>query len=425
MSVKSSYSHRSLERKKKKKKKKKKNGRVESRQSTPFGSETSDPPKHAVEANIKVVANAVAAVCKDSLSDEEGHVNRGPLCNSRKKLPVIFLEHEPHSRGSTGISRRGQVEASQVQPARSWPTGHLMPFAKHAAQESELVKERQRFERQLEHTRKEMEEAIANNDKKHVDEILKEQQKFQAKIDAIEKGREELRTDMEKLIAERERSHKEDHDAQLSEAHEARESLTHEVNQMKKQMEAQAAATQRHKEELERALELAKENEGDVQFVSLLALGALQEQAERAAKLQEEMAKEMIEREAALQRKVSQEQDLRERQMQGSSGGGGGGSSSGSSSSSSRCIRQARRLRPTPRRRSSRQTQRSMRFKGDDKTYNATRHCPMKSESWMLEGQPPVLVTLEDLEDILALLRQQLSSTSEARPAGGLGSTAR
>lgn len=249
------------------------------------------------------------------MSDEEGHVNRGPLCNSRKKLPVIFLEHEPHSRGSTGISRRGQVEASQVQPARSWPTGHLMPFAKHAAQESELVKERQRFERQLEHTRKEMEEAIANNDKKHVDEILKEQQKFQAKIDAIEKGREELRTDMEKLIAERERSHKEDHDAQLSEAHEARESLTHEVNQMKKQMEAQAAATQRHKEELERALELAKENEGDVQFVSLLALGALQEQAERAAKLQEEMAKEMIEREAALQRKVSQEQDLRERQM--------------------------------------------------------------------------------------------------------------
>ncbi len=185
--------------------------------------------------------------------------------------------------------------------------------------ESELAKERQRFERQLEDTRKEMEEAIANNDKKHMEEIAKEERKFEAKIKAIEKGRKELRTNMEKLIAERERMHKEELAKYYQELHESRESrgiLVAEVAELKRLAKEQAAQTQRHKEELERALEVARDGYNDnVKALSVLALETLRRQDEQAAKAQKEMAAEMKAREAALVRKFSREQELRERRM--------------------------------------------------------------------------------------------------------------
>jgi len=105
--------------------------------------------------------------------------------------------------------------------------------------ESELLKERQRFERQLEMTRREMEEAIATHDRQHIEALAEEQQRFQAKIDAIERGREELRTDMERLIADRERAHREQlarYDQQLVESREARVTLAGEVAEMQRRI---------------------------------------------------------------------------------------------------------------------------------------------------------------------------------------------
>ena len=174
--------------------------------------------------------------------------------------------------------------------------------------ESELVKERQRFERQLELTRKDMVEAIANNDKKHIEEIAKEQQKFEAKIQAIEKGREELHTTMEKLIAERERVHKEElakYDQQLHESREARETLAGEIAEMKQLAKKQAAQMQRHQEQ----------HEINVELLSVLALEAFKKQEEQAAKTQQNMAAEMRARESALKRKLEKEKELHERQM--------------------------------------------------------------------------------------------------------------
>ena len=70
--------------------------------------------------------------------------------------------------------------------------------------ESKMVKERHWAERNLELMRKDMEKAIASNDKEMAEEIAKEQQTLEAWIDAIEGSREMLQhTHAEELITER------------------------------------------------------------------------------------------------------------------------------------------------------------------------------------------------------------------------------
>ncbi len=120
--------------------------------------------------------------------------------------------------------------------------------------ESELLKERQRFERQLEMTRREMSEAIEAQDRLHVEAIMDEQQRFQAKIDAIERGREELRTDMERLIADRERAHKTElarYDLQLVESREARVSQAREMAEMRKKIDEERRKMEEEKKKME------------------------------------------------------------------------------------------------------------------------------------------------------------------------------
>ncbi|RYP22870.1 hypothetical protein DL765_001466 [Monosporascus sp. GIB2] len=76
--------------------------------------------------------------------------------------------------------------------------------------DKEMSQQREMFEKRLELTRQELEEAIAAKDDQHAREIMQEQERFESKLAAIQQGREELRISMEALIAEKEKRHKEE-----------------------------------------------------------------------------------------------------------------------------------------------------------------------------------------------------------------------
>jgi hypothetical protein len=103
--------------------------------------------------------------------------------------------------------------------------------------DSTMEEDRKRWQERLDETENDMKEAIAANDKKHIEEVAKEQERFSQKINDIEKGREELKRSMEALIQEKEEQHRQE-----------MEELERQLNEHKEDVEKQKLAFQEAEE---------------------------------------------------------------------------------------------------------------------------------------------------------------------------------
>jgi hypothetical protein len=160
----------------------------------------------------------------------------------------------------------------------------------------EMQVQREVFERRLEDTKQELQEAIKEKDVQHVDEVLKEQAKFEAKLAAIQRGRDELRISMEKLIAEKDKEH-------IEEMTKVKEQLTGAEETLKKQVEEyqnfkkfQEAQTQQHeaqkKEAEEKYIALQQyAQEADITSI-MMAVSVLQQEA-KGKQLEQEKEADM------------------------------------------------------------------------------------------------------------------------------------
>jgi len=102
------------------------------------------------------------------------------------------------------------------------------------------------FERRLESTKRELQEAIDKKDQDHVDEVLKEQAQFEAKLAAIQKGRDDLRISMEKLIAEKDKQHMEEMSKVKEQLSGAQETLKKQVEEYESFKRFQEAKNEQH-----------------------------------------------------------------------------------------------------------------------------------------------------------------------------------
>ena len=170
--------------------------------------------------------------------------------------------------------------------------------------EGELIKERERFERRLERTKEEMEEAIARNDKRHIEEIAKEQENFQSKIDGIQQGREELKISMEKLILEKEKQHKEELaeiDKKLSEQRAAADQTFKEFQEYKEFAKRQQEQENQKKAAIEAELDVVKEQAENLDAANVIIV----QKAVEALKIQDDQMR-------AREQKLREEMDLKE-----------------------------------------------------------------------------------------------------------------
>jgi hypothetical protein len=189
--------------------------------------------------------------------------------------------------------------------------------------ESEMLKERQLFERRLESTKAEMEEAIARNDKKHIEEIAKEQESFRSRIDSIQKGREELKISMEKLILEKELQHKKELaeiDKKLKERQAETEKSIKDFEEYKELTRRQQEQEDKKKAAIEAELDAAKEQAERSDAAGFLilqeAVNALTEQKQLAEAREKQLQEEMKANEARAAEAQAQQAALQRQQME-------------------------------------------------------------------------------------------------------------
>jgi len=189
--------------------------------------------------------------------------------------------------------------------------------------DKEMNQQREMFERRLEHTRMELEEAIAAKDDQHVKEIMLEQERFESKLAAIQQGREELRISMEALIAEKEKRHEEElakMNVQLTNAQEETKKQADEWEKYKAQAERQRKQDEVEKKKREEELEAAKQQAADADLDKLRilveAVAAIQLQAEESDKREEQFRDEMRKKEAQMKTALAEQNRALERQRQ-------------------------------------------------------------------------------------------------------------
>ena len=165
--------------------------------------------------------------------------------------------------------------------------------------ERDMIKQRELYERRLLETREEMKEAIAQKDKKLIEQIAKEQEAFQDKIDAAEQGRKDMQIKMEELIKEKGAQHAKDMadlDKKFKEQAEYMAKKDQEYEEHKERMRLQREQDDKKKAAQEAELDAAKEEveQGNLEKVLWLqgCLSALEqhkaESEEREQKLREE-----------------------------------------------------------------------------------------------------------------------------------------
>ena len=191
----------------------------------------------------------------------------------------------------------------------------------------EMSKQRELFEKRLERTRQELEEAIAAKDDQHVKEIMQEQERFEAKLSAIQQGREELRISMEALISEKEKRHEEEMAKmaeQLTASQQEAKKHADEWQEYKQKSERRRkqdeAEKKKREEELEAAKQQAAEADLDKIRIALEAIQVIQLQVKEAEKREEEMldvvAAEWSKRESQMKDALAAQARLLERQSQ-------------------------------------------------------------------------------------------------------------
>ncbi|KXX82681.1 Reticulocyte-binding protein 2 a [Madurella mycetomatis] len=191
----------------------------------------------------------------------------------------------------------------------------------------EMSKQREMFEKRLERTRQELEEAIAAKDDQHVKEIMQEQERFEAKLAAIQQGREELRISMEALISDKEKRHEEEMakmTEQLTASQLEAKKQADEWQKYKEQSERQRKQDEVQKKKREEELEAAKQQAVDADLdkirIALEAIQVIQLQVKEAEKREEEMldivAAEWSRKESQMKNALAEQAKLLERQCQ-------------------------------------------------------------------------------------------------------------
>lgn len=158
----------------------------------------------------------------------------------------------------------------------------------------DMIKQREIYERKLLETREEMKEAIAQKDKKLIDQIAKEQEEFQAKIDAAEQGRKDMQIKMEELIKDKEKQHALDManlDKKIKEQEDYMQKKDKEFEEHRARMKLQQEQDDRKKAAQEAELDAAKQevDKGNIEkvvYLSTCLLAMEQQKAESEAREQ-------------------------------------------------------------------------------------------------------------------------------------------
>lgn len=178
----------------------------------------------------------------------------------------------------------------------------------------EMRAQREVFERRLEDTKRELQEAVETSNQQHADEIMREQREFEDKLVAIQRGRDELRISMEKLIEERDKQHMEEMAKVQQQLDQSKDELKKQAEEYEKVKQFQVAQKEQYeaeKKEQEEIHEQIRLQAAESEFISRILLISSQmkeedgKRKEHEHKVKEELYLQMMKSYGAPQKSLA------------------------------------------------------------------------------------------------------------------------